>query len=130
MDEVAKAQQLNTQEEETIFHKILKKEIPSTSVYEDEKVYAFKDINPQAPVHVVVIPKQMQGLNMLSNAVEENVPILGHLLYSASVIAKQMNLEKGYRIVINNGVEGCQSVNYIHVHLLGGAQLTWPPGTK
>jgi histidine triad (HIT) family protein len=67
---------------------------------------------------------------MLSNAKEENVPILGKLLYGASIIAKQLNLDNGYRIVINNGREGCQSVNYIHLHLLGGAQFGWPPGTN
>ncbi len=128
--EVVKSQKLDTQEEDTIFHKILRKQIPSTAVYEDEKVYAFRDINPQAPVHIIIIPKEMQGLNMLSSAKEENIPILGHLMYAASVIAREEKLDNGYRIVINNGKEGCQSVNYIHLHLLGGAQFGWPPGTK
>jgi len=128
--EVSVSKSLNIEENDTIFHKILRKQIPSTSVYEDHKVYAFKDINPQAPVHIIIIPKEMQGLNMLSNANESNVEILGYLLYSASLIAKQLNLGNGYRIVINNGKEGCQSVNYIHIHLLGGAQFGWPPGTN
>jgi histidine triad (HIT) family protein len=128
--ETQKSQTLNTQEENTIFHKILRKQIPSSCVYEDEKVYAFRDVNPQAPVHIIIIPKEMQGLNMLQSAQVENVPILGYLLYSAAVIARQENLENGYRIVINNGKEGCQSVNYIHIHLLGGAQFGWPPGTN
>ena len=81
----------------------MRKEIKSTPVYEDEKVYAFKDINPQAPVHVLIIPKDLQGLNKLSNAKEENVAVLGYLLYAASVIAKNLNLDNGYRIVINSG---------------------------
>ena len=94
-----------------MFHKILRKEIKSDKVYEDDKVYAFRDINPQAPVHIIIIPKELQGLNMLSNATPENVPIMGHLLYSASVIAKQENLDNGFRIVINNGKDGCKINN-------------------
>lgn len=127
MTEVEKAQKLNTNEENTIFHKILKGEIPSTKVYENDDVYAFRDISPQAPTHIIVIPKKMNGLNMLSSAKEEHVPILGKLLLACSVIAEQEKLERGYRVVINCGKEGCQSVNYIHLHLLGGKQLGWPP---
>jgi len=122
----------------------LRKEIKSTPVYEDGKVYAFKDINPQAPVHVLIIPKDLQGLNKLSNAKEENVAVLGYLLYAASVIAKNLNLDNGYRIVINSGDDAGkykiiknrfksfigQTVDYIHVHLLGGAKFGWPPGTN
>jgi diadenosine tetraphosphate (Ap4A) HIT family hydrolase len=81
----------------------LRKEIKSTPVYEDENVYAFKDLYPQAPVHVLIIPKDLQGLNKLSNAKEENVPVLGYLLFAASIIAKNLNLDNGYRIVINTG---------------------------
>lgn len=112
----------------TIFDKIIKKEIPSTVVYEDEKVLAFRDINPQAPTHVVIIPKVKDGLTGLSKAEERHVEILGCLLYAAKVIAKQEGLEDGYRIVINDGPSGCQSVYHIHVHLLGGRQMNWPPG--
>ncbi|KAM3313576.1 hypothetical protein ACQJBY_032872 [Aegilops geniculata] len=91
----------------TIFDKIIKKEIPSTVVYEDEKVLAFRDINPQAPTHIVIIPKVKDGLTGLSKAEERHVEILGCLLYAAKVIAKQEGLEDGYRIVINDGPSGC-----------------------
>lgn len=101
---------MNTQEEDTIFHKILRKEIPSKPVYEDEQVYAFRDINPQAPVHIIIIPKEMQGLNMLSNATSQNIPILGQLMFAASQIAKQEGLVNGYRIVVNNDRDGCKKI--------------------
>ncbi len=78
----------------------------------------------------MIIPKQMDGLNMLSNAEERHEGILGHLMYSATLIAKKLELDDGYRIVINNGKNGCQSVNYLHLHLLGGAKFGWPPGTN
>ena len=78
----------------------------------------------------MIIPKQMDGLNMLSNAEERHEGILGHLMYAASLIAKKLELDDGYRIVINNGKNGCQSVNYLHLHLLGGAKFGWPPGTN
>ncbi|TVU47245.1 hypothetical protein EJB05_06838 [Eragrostis curvula] len=112
----------------TIFDKIIKKEIPSTVVYEDEKVLAFRDINPQAPTHIVIIPKIKDGLTGLSKAEERHVEILGYLLFVAKVVAKQEGLDDGYRIVINDGPNGCQSVYHIHVHLLGGRQMNWPPG--
>ncbi|GJN08012.1 hypothetical protein PR202_ga25896 [Eleusine coracana subsp. coracana] len=112
----------------TIFDKIIKKEIPSTVVYEDEKVLAFRDINPQAPTHILLIPKVKDGLTGLSKAEERHVEILGHLLYVAKVVAKQEGLDDGYRVVINEGPSGCQSVYHIHVHLLGGRQMNWPPG--
>jgi histidine triad (HIT) family protein len=127
-DEVKKAQNLNPKEEETIFHKIVNGTIPSTKVYEDQDVYAFRDISPVAPTHIIIIPKVLNGLNMLSSAQKEHIEILGKLLYSASLIAKQEKLDKGYRIVINCDTHGCQSVNYIHLHLIGGKQLGWPPG--
>ena len=130
MSEVDKAQQMNPKEEETIFHKIVAGKIPSTKVYENEDVYSFRDINPTAKVHIIIVPKKMQGLNMLSSAKPEHVPILGKLLLAASEIAKQEKLDKGYRIVINCGKEGCQSVPYLHLHLIGGQQLGWPPGVK
>ena len=112
-------QKLNIKEEDTLFHKIVRKEIKSTPVYEDDKVYAFRDVNPQAPVHILIVPKEMQGLNMLSNAIPESIPILGYLMYAASVIAKQEGLENGYRIVINNGKDGCKQFanNYFNYNL-------------
>ncbi|PKA65624.1 14 kDa zinc-binding protein [Apostasia shenzhenica] len=112
----------------TIFDKIIKKEIPATVVYENDKAVAFRDINPQAPTHILIIPKARDGLTGLSKAEERHVEILGHLLYIANVVAKQEGLDDGYRIVINDGPNGCQSVYHLHIHLLGGRQMNWPPG--
>ena len=128
MSEAEKAQQMNPNEEETIFHKIVSGKIPSTKVYENEDVYSFRDINPVAKVHIIIVPKKMQGLNMLSSAKAEHIPILGKLVFAASEIARQEKLENGYRVVINCNKEGCQSVPYLHLHLIGGQQLSWPPG--
>ena len=112
----------------TIFDKILSGEIPCEKVFSDEKCLAFKDITPQAPTHILLIPKVRAGLTRISNAVESHQQILGKLMYTASLVAKQEKLDNGYRLVINDGVEGCQSVYHLHVHLIGGRQLTWPPG--
>lgn len=112
----------------TIFDKIIRKEIPSTIVYEDEKVLAFRDINPQAPVHIVLIPKIRDGLTQLSKADVKHKDVLGHLMYVSSLIAKQEGIEDGYRVVINNGPTACQSVYHLHLHIMGGRQLKWPPG--
>ncbi|GLT65167.1 hypothetical protein SLA2020_376150 [Shorea laevis] len=110
------------------FDKIIKKEIPANVVYEDDKVLAFRDIAPQAPKHILIIPKVKDGLTGLSKAEERNIEILSHLLYTAKLVAKQEGLEDGFRAVINDGPQGCQSVYHIHVHLLGGHQMNWPPG--
>ncbi|GJM97729.1 hypothetical protein PR202_ga14678 [Eleusine coracana subsp. coracana] len=110
------------------FDKIIAKEIPSSIVYEDEKVLAFRDINPQAPVHILVIPKVRDGLTGLDKAEPRHAEILGQLLYAAKVVAEKEGLANGYRVVINNGAEGCQSVYHLHVHVLGGRQMKWPPG--
>ncbi|KAI5317109.1 hypothetical protein L3X38_036816 [Prunus dulcis] len=112
----------------TIFDKIINKEIPSKVVFEDDKVLAFRDINPQAPTHILIIPKVKDGLTGLSKAEERHTEILGQLLYTAKLIAKQEGLDDGFRVVINDGPNGCQSVYHLHVHLLGGRQLNWPPG--
>ncbi|CAL9193999.1 14 kDa zinc-binding protein-like [Musa acuminata AAA Group] len=112
----------------TIFDKIIKKEIPSTVVYEDDKVLAFRDIAPQAPTHILIIPKVKDGLSGLSKAEERHVEILGYLLYIAKLVAKQEGLGDGFRIVINDGNDAGQSVYHLHVHLLGGRQMNWPPG--
>ncbi|KAM7255993.1 hypothetical protein ACFE04_011734 [Oxalis oulophora] len=112
----------------TIFDKIINKEIPSKVVYEDDQVLAFRDIAPQAPTHILIIPKKRDGLTGLSKAEERHCEILGRLLYTAKLIAKQEGLEEGFRIVINDGPNGCQSVYHIHVHLIGGRQMNWPPG--
>ncbi|KAG7017601.1 Adenylylsulfatase HINT1 [Cucurbita argyrosperma subsp. argyrosperma] len=112
----------------TIFDKIINKEIPSTIVFEDDKVLAFRDISPQAPTHILIIPKVKDGLSGLSKAEERHTEILGQLLYAAKLIAKQEGLDDGFRVVINDGPSGCQSVYHLHVHLLGGRQMNWPPG--
>ncbi|KAK1393616.1 14 kDa zinc-binding protein [Heracleum sosnowskyi] len=112
----------------TIFDKIINKEIPSTVVFEDDKVLAFRDIAPQAPTHILVIPKVRDGLTGLSQAEERHCEILGRLLYTAKLVAKQEGLDDGFRIVINDGPSGCQSVYHIHVHVIGGRQMNWPPG--
>ncbi|XP_042498081.1 14 kDa zinc-binding protein [Macadamia integrifolia] len=112
----------------TIFDKIIAKEIPSTIVYEDEKVLAFKDINPQAPVHVLVIPKFRDGLTRLSKAEPRHSEILGNLLYAAKIVAEKEGILDGFRVVINDGPSACQSVYHLHLHVLGGRQMKWPPG--
>ncbi|KAK5774846.1 hypothetical protein PVK06_042708 [Gossypium arboreum] len=112
----------------TIFDKIIAKEIPSTIVYEDDKVLAFKDISPQAPVHVLVIPKFRDGLTQLGKAEQRHGEILGQLLYAARIVAEKEGILDGFRVVINNGPSACQSVYHLHLHVLGGRQMKWPPG--
>ncbi len=113
----------------TVFDKIISKEIKSEIVYEDGDVLAFKDINPAAPIHVLIIPKDKQGLEGISKANNSHIELLGKMLLSAKIIADNLNLANGYRIVINEGKHGCQSINHIHLHLMGGKQFGWPPGT-
>lgn len=111
----------------TVFDKILSKEWSSDMVYEDETVYAFRDINPQAPIHIIVIPKERDGLTKLSNAREDQEGLLGHLLYASQKIGKE-ECPEGFRLVINDGKDGAQSVYHLHVHIMGGRQMKWPPG--
>lgn len=112
----------------TIFDKIINKEIPATIVYEDDKALAFRDIAPQAPVHILIIPKVKDGLTGLSQAEQKHIEILGHLMYVTKLVAKQEGLDDGFRVVINDGPNGCQSVYHLHIHLFGGRQMNWPPG--
>lgn len=116
---------VNSRGEPTIFDKIIKKEIPSDIIYEDDKCLAFNDINPQAPVHFLVIPKYR--IPMLQDANEKDNNMLGHLMEVAGKLGKDKAPE-GFRLVVNNGVHGCQSVYHLHLHVLGGRQLKWPPG--
>ncbi|CAG9794230.1 unnamed protein product [Diatraea saccharalis] len=112
---------------DTIFGKILRKEIPAKFVYEDEQCVAFHDVNPQAPTHILVIPRK--PIVQLSKAEDEDEQLLGHLLVAARKVAAQEGLDKtGFRLVINDGKNGCQSVYHLHIHILGGRQLGWPPG--
>ena len=112
--------------EKTIFSKIIRREIPADIVYEDDQCLAFRDINPQAPTHILVIPKK--PIPMLGNADPKDKELLGHLLLAVKDIAKQVGLDNGYRVVINTGADGGQTVFHLHLHLLGGRQMQWPPG--
>jgi histidine triad (HIT) family protein len=112
---------------ETIFSKIIRKEIPADILYEDNLAIAFLDINPQAPVHILVIPKH--PIAKLSDAESKDHALMGHLLLTAKRVADQQGLsENGYRVVINTGPDGGQTVYHLHLHILGGRQMTWPPG--
>ena len=128
-DEVSKAKSATlTEGEKTIFQKILDKEIPCKFIYEDDLCVAFDDVAPQAPVHFLVIPrKPIAMIEKMDPGADE--PLVGHLLSVANKVAKEVKqMNNGYRLVINNGVEGCQSVYHLHVHVIGGKQLSWPPG--
>ena len=111
---------------DTILGKIIRREIPADIIYEDELCLAFRDVNPQAPVHILIIPKK--DIPQLSAATIEDQNLLGHLLLTAKQIADQVGLNKGYRLVINNGEDGGQTVYHLHCHLLGDRALGWPPG--
>ncbi len=111
---------------ECIFCKIASKELKSEIVYEDDEVVAFKDINPQAPVHILIIPRK--HIEKISDMEESDILLIGKLFFVASKIAKELNLEDGYRLVINNGRNAGQAVFHIHLHLLGGRKFSWPPG--
>lgn len=110
----------------TIFKRIIDREIPATIIYEDDLCLAFKDVNPQAPTHVLIIPKK--EIPSLADSVDADEAVLGRLLSAARKIAVDLGLTNGYRTVINCGRDGGQSVDHLHVHLLGGRALTWPPG--
>jgi len=113
----------------TFFDKLIRKEISSNIIFEDDLCMAFRDINPQGPVHFLVIPKDKDGLNRLSSAREHHKPLLGHLLFTAQQVARQEGLVPGgFRLVINDGPDGAQSVYHMHVHVIGGRQMGWPPG--
>ena len=111
---------------DSIFAKIIKKQIPADIVYEDDLCLAFKDINPQAPVHLLLVPKK--PLDMLTSAQVEDQALLGHLLLAAGKIARQFKIDGAFRLVINNGEQGGQAVFHLHVHILAGRKFRWPPG--
>lgn len=110
----------------TLFQKIADREIPSTMVYEDDLCFAIEDINPQAPVHILVIPKRV--ISRLSTAVDADAETLGHLLVVAGKVAAERGLDNGFRTVINSGPDAGETVPHLHVHLIGGRKLAWPPG--
>ena len=111
---------------DSIFAKIINKQIPADIVYEDDLCLAFRDMNPQAPVHVLLVPKK--PLDMLTSAQEEDQALLGHLLLAAGTIARQLKIDGAFRLVINNGEESGQSVFHVHLHILAGRPFRWPPG--
>src|SRR5438045_7631167 len=111
----------------TIFEKIIRREIPAEIVWEDEDVLAFRDVNPQAPVHVLVVPKR--AIPRLTDATKADEALLGKLLLAARAVAEKLDLQKsGYRIVINSGPDAGESVPHLHLHVLGKRALAWPPG--
>jgi histidine triad (HIT) family protein len=110
----------------TLFKRIIDRELPAKIVYEDDLCLAFHDVKPVAPTHVLVIPKQ--EIPSISQAADTDQAILGHLLLTVRRVAEQLGLENGYRVVINNGRDGGQTVDHLHLHILGGRSLTWPPG--
>lgn len=112
--------------EKTIFAKIIDREIPADIVFEDDRVLAFRDIHPGAPTHILVIPRK--PIDRVENMEEADEALLGHMVFVATRIAKEQGLDNGYRLVMNNGADAGQSVFHIHLHLLGGRALAWPPG--
>jgi histidine triad (HIT) family protein len=112
---------------ETIFSKIIRKEIPADIVYEDDAVLAFRDIAPQAPTHILVIPKE--EITTSNQITEAHEPLIGHMVRVAAEIAQREGIaDGGYRLVMNCNADGGQAVYHIHIHLLGGRKMAWPPG--
>jgi histidine triad (HIT) family protein len=109
-----------------LFCKIVEWKIPAKRVYEDTVCLCFADINPQAPTHLLVIPKE--HITSTAHAEEQHGPLLGHLVAKAAEVAEGAGLARGYRIVINTGADGGQTVDHLHLHLLGGRHMSWPPG--
>jgi len=110
----------------TLFEKIAAREIPANIVYEDDLVLAIRDIAPQAPTHVLIFPKKV--IPRIAEAKADDARLLSHLLLKAAEIAKKLDLKGGYRLVINNGADGGETVPHLHCHILGGRPLAWPPG--
>lgn len=109
-----------------LFCKIIDKEIPSDIIYEDDKVIAFKDNKPQAPVHVLIVPKE--HIKSAVDLKSEHKELVGHVFMVAKELSKELGLDNGYRVVNNCGEDGGQTIDHIHFHILGGRQLMWPPG--
>lgn len=112
--------------DKTIFKRIIDREIPAEIVYEDDLCLAFRDVAPKAPVHVLLIPKQ--EIPAVDDLAAEDQALAGHLLLVAAKLARQLELNSGYRLVVNCGPDAGQAVNHLHIHLLGGRPLGWPPG--
>ena len=110
----------------TLFEKIMDREIPGTFEHEDDRCAAIRDIDPKAPVHILIIPRK--PLARVGEALAHDESLLGHLLLIAGQLARKLDLDGGFRIVINNGPDGGEAVPHLHVHLLGGRKMNWPPG--
>jgi histidine triad (HIT) family protein len=111
----------------TLFEKIAAREIPAQIVYEDDLVLAFRDIAPQAPVHVLIVPKK--PIPRIAEATTDDHKVLGHLLLKAAEVAEKLGLKQsGYRLVFNNGADAGEAVPHLHLHILGGRKMNWPPG--
>lgn len=113
-------------DQETLFTKIINREIPADIIYEDDLCIAFRDINPQAPLHALLVPKQV--LSKLSEGSKQQQSLLGHLMLTAPLIAEQQGYADAFRLVINNGEEAGQTVFHLHIHIIAGRPLNWPPG--
>ena len=111
---------------DTIFQKIIDKELPADIVYEDDSCLAFNDINPVAPVHILIIPKKK--IEKISDSTQEDKELLGHLFLVAGDIAKDLGIEEAFRLVVNNGAGAQQTVFHLHIHLIAGREFQWPPG--
>ena len=110
----------------TLFERIIAREIPARIEHEDERCIVIHDIQPQAPVHLLIIPKTI--IPRVGEATPDQETVLGHLLVAAGVVAKKLQLDRGFRLVINHGPDACESVPHLHVHMLAKRQLAWPPG--
>lgn len=111
---------------ETIFQKIIDKKIPADIIYEDEKSLVFKDINPVAPIHILIIPKKQ--IEKISDAEQTDQDLLGHLFLVAGKVARQLGVENAFRLVVNNGAGAQQTVFHLHIHLIAEREFSWPPG--
>jgi histidine triad (HIT) family protein len=112
--------------DKTIFQRIIDKEIPAKIAYEDDRCVAFHDVSPQAPTHILIVPRK--PIDRAANMTEADGPLVGHLVFVATQLAKKLGLDSGYRLVMNNGADAGQSVFHLHLHLLGGRHFAWPPG--
>jgi histidine triad (HIT) family protein len=111
---------------DTLFAKIIKRQIPADIVYEDDVCLAFNDVNPQAPVHILLVPKK--PLDMLASAADDDQALLGHMLLAVGKITRDRKIDGGFRLVINNGEDGGQTVFHLHMHIMAGRPFRWPPG--
>ncbi|MDR1012025.1 MAG: histidine triad nucleotide-binding protein [Opitutaceae bacterium] len=114
--------------DKTIFQRIIDREIPGKIEYEDDQCIVLHDIQPQAPVHLLIVPKRVIARASESTPASPDEQLLGHLITTAGVVAKKLNLDRGFRLVINNGPDACETVPHLHVHMLARRPLAWPPG--